>query len=102
MRTCFRPLSTILSLLQEKVLLAERALLYSFAFDFCTGDPFSYALKYNTLLNLMHQHDGEQALSWLTKAGIVTTLCLQHPPSTLAVVALWFAQHLTFGKARSA
>ena len=86
--------------LQEKVLLAERALLYSFAFDFRTGDPYSFALKYNSTLKIMSAEDGEQALSWLGRAGIVTTLCLQYPSSTLAVVALWFAQHVTHGEVR--
>ena len=86
--------------LQEKVLLAERALLYSFAFDFRTGDPYSFALKYNSTLRIMSAEDGEQALSWLGRAGIVTTLCLQYPSSTLAVVALWFAQHVTHGEVR--
>lgn len=80
------------------MLLAERALLYCFAFDFRTGDPYSFALKYNSAYKLMSVLDGEQALSWLNRAGKVTTLCLQYPPSTLAVVALWFAQHLVRGE----
>ena len=80
------------------MLLAERALLYCFAFDFRTGDPYSFALKYNSSCKLMKQEDGEQALSWLHLAGQATTLCLQYPPSTLAVVALWFAQHLVHGE----
>jgi len=81
--------------LQERVLLAERALLYSFAFDFRTGDPYSFALKYNSAYKLMCE---QQAFDWLTFAAQATTLCLQYPPSMLAVAALWFAQHLVHGE----
>lgn len=82
-------------ILQEKVLMAERALLYCLAFDFRIGDPYSYALKYNSAYKL---NSIDQALPWLNRAGQVTTLCLQYPPSTLAVVALWYAQHVEVGE----
>ncbi|DBA94318.1 TPA: hypothetical protein ACH3X1_001927 [Trebouxia sp. C0004] len=80
---------------KEKVLMAERALLYCLAFDFRIGDPYSYALKYNSAYKL---NSIDQALPWLNRAGQVTTLCLQYPPSTLAVVALWYAQHVEVGE----
>lgn len=88
-------------MLQERVLLAERALLYAFAFDFRNGDPFSFALKYNRLHsadNLVDPDAAETFFAWLTFAGQATTLCLQYPPSLLAVASLWYAQHLSRGQ----
>ena len=90
-----------LLLLQERVLLAERALLYAFAFDFRNGDPPSFALKYNRLHsadNLVDPDAAETFFAWLTFAGQATTLCLQYPPSLLAVASLWYAQHLSRGQ----
>ena len=87
--------------LQERVLLAERALLYAFAFDFAKGDPFSFALKYNRLHSTESLVDSDAAeifFTWLTFAGQATTLCLQYPPSLLAVASLWYAQHLSKGQ----
>lgn len=88
-------------MLQERVLLAERALLYAFAFDFRNGDPFSFALKYNRLHSADSLVDSDAAdifFTWLTFAGQATTLCLQYPPSLLAVASLWYAQHLSKGQ----
>lgn len=78
--------------------MAERALLYCFSFDFRTGDPYSYALKYNGKYKLLTEQQGQVALSWLNIAAQSTTLCLQFPPHVLGVVSLWYAQHLNHGK----
>ena len=83
-------------LLQERVLLAERALLYAFAFDFRPGDPYSFALKYQRGANM--GGEAETAFLWLSIAGQATTLCLQYPPSTIAVASLWYTQHLLLGE----
>lgn len=89
---------TLLQLVQERVLLAERALLYCFNFDFKTSDPYSYALKYNNTYKLLEGDDSQRAFAWLNIAALATTLCLQYPASLLGVVAVWYAQHLVLGE----
>lgn len=86
--------------LQERVLLAERALLYCFSFDFRTGDPYSFALKYHTTYKLLGEDDRQRYFSWLNIVAQGTTLCLQYPASLLGVVAVWYAQHLVYGEVR--
>lgn len=89
-----------LACVQERVLLAERALLYCFGFDFRTEDPYSFALKYQTTYKLLDEDNSQRMLQWLSHAALFTTLCLQYPSSLLGVVAVWYAQHLVHGEVR--
>ena len=72
-------------------------MLYAFAFDFRTGDPISFAIKYHSACGL-DQGASETFLDWLLFAGSATTICLQYPPSTIAVASLWYTLHLYFGE----
>jgi protein BUR2 len=82
------------NLSQEKILILERVLLHSIAFEICITTPFNYLKKLRPHVSKWNPENWHK-LNQLAHQFIIdshgTTLCLQYPPHVLAVSAIYLA-----------
>ena len=79
---------------QEKILVLERVLLHSIAFEICIKTPFKYLKQLKQHVSKSNSENWRK-LNQLAYQFIIdshgTTLCLQYPPHLLAVAAIYLA-----------
>jgi hypothetical protein len=79
---------------QEKILVLERVLLHSIAFEICITTPFNYLKQLRAHVSKWNPQNW-QKLNQLAHQFIIdshgTTLCLQYPPHVIAVAAIYLA-----------